>query len=85
MRVIRTGQPKIGLRKKSRNNGVTMLKVVALFLVLIFIGCATTDVVYVPPGDAVKLRETLKGVKVWIKTTEKITLPGKTDLYEGWY
>lgn len=45
----------------------------------------TTDVVYVPPGDAVKLRETLEGVKVWVRTTDDITLPGKTTLYEGWY
>ena len=62
-----------------------MLKLIALFSVFVIIGCATTDVVYVPPGDAVKLRETVKGVKVWIKTADKIVMPGKADLYNGWY
>jgi hypothetical protein len=41
--------------------------------------------VYVPHGDAVKLRETIKNVKVWIKTTEGGIIPGEMDLPEGWY
>jgi len=57
--------------------------------VLVVIGCSLfnprTDVVYVPPGDAVKLRENIKNVDVWIKTKEGEILPGKINLSEGWY
>lgn len=85
MKAIQMARQKTGLKKRSKTNGKTAIKLIAAFTVFLIIGCATTDVVYVPPGDAVKLRETVKGVKVWIKTTEKITLPGKTDLMNGWY
>ena len=81
MKAIQTARQKNGSKKRSKINGRISLIIFLLFLA----GCATTDVVYVPPGDAVKLRETIKGVKVWIKTTDKIVLPGKTDLYEGWF
>lgn len=45
-------------------------------------GCYKT--VYVEPGDAIRLREPVKGVKVWVKVGEaweasEMTLP------EGWY
>lgn len=71
---------KKGSKKRSKINGS-----ISLVLMFLLIGCATTDVVYVPPGDAVKLRETITDAKVWIKTTEKIVLPGTTTLYEGWF
>jgi hypothetical protein len=41
--------------------------------------------VYVPHGDAVRLRETVKGVKVWVKTKDGDIVPGEMDLPEGWY
>lgn len=66
-----------------------MNKIYAIIFLILFSGCALfnprTDVVYVPEGDLVKLRETVKDVKVWIKTAENIKLPGHTDLLEGWY
>lgn len=43
------------------------------------------DTVYVPDGQAVRLRETVRGVKVWVKTSDGDTVPGKMDLPEGWY
>lgn len=55
-------------------------------LALLVAGCGLrTQVVYVPPGDAVKLRETLKGVDVWVKTKEGEIIAGQADLFEGWY
>jgi len=81
MKAIQTARQRNGSKKRSKINGVMTLSIIVFFL----IGCATTDVVYVPPGDAVKLRETVKNVKVWVKTTDKIVLPGTTDLYEGWF
>lgn len=81
MKAIQMARQKNGSKKRSKINGGISFIICLLFLA----GCATTDVVYVPPGDAVKLRETVKNVKVWIKTTERIVLPGKTDLHEGWF
>ena len=46
-------------------------------------GCVRT--VYVPHGTPVRLRETVPGVKVWVKDTDGKPLAGKMDLPEGWY
>jgi hypothetical protein len=41
--------------------------------------------VYVPHGDAVRLRQDVKNVKVWVKTKDGEIVPGKMTLHEGWY
>jgi hypothetical protein len=64
-----------------------MKKLMIVLFVFLAIGCANRyRTVYVPQGDAVKLRETLKNVDVWIKPviTEK-PIPGNMTIYEGWY
>lgn len=33
----------------------------------------------------VRLRETIKGAKVWVKDSTGVTMPAKTDLLEGGY
>jgi hypothetical protein len=48
-------------------------------------GCSWNSTIYVPEGDAVKLRETVKDVKVWVKVMDQSVLPGKMDLLDGWY
>ena len=48
-------------------------------------GCKYVQTVYVPHGQAVRLRETKKQVKVWVKTETGEIVPGKMDLPEGWY
>jgi hypothetical protein len=74
------GLQKRDLRKK-------LVKTVGTFSLLIFlIGCSGLwKTVYVPHGDAVRLRETVKNVKVWVKTKNGDIVPGKMDLPEGWY
>lgn len=47
-------------------------------------GCATRTVL-VPPGEPVRLRETLRGVKVWIADKNGREIEGVVDLPEGWY
>jgi len=54
---------------------------IALFL---FVGCATRTV-YVPHGQAVRLRQPVKNVKVWVKTKDGSTEPSKMDIPEGWF
>jgi len=47
------------------------------------VGCTRT--IYVPHGTPVRLRETVKDVKVWVKDADGQPVAGKMDLYEGWY
>jgi len=48
-------------------------------------GCVFTRAVYVPHGQAVRLRETVKDVKVWVKIKEGKIVASTLDLHEGWY
>jgi len=47
-------------------------------------GCGVRTV-YVPHGMPVRLRETVKDVKVWVKDTDGKPVPGRMDLPQGWY
>ena len=55
------------------------------FLICLLMGCKSFTTVYVPDGQAVRLREPLRNVKVWIKTADGETVPGKVNIPEGWY
>ena len=46
-------------------------------------GCGTRTV-YVPPGEPVRLRETIRA-KVWVADRQGIEVPAEMDLPEGWY
>jgi len=63
-----------------------LLKRLIWFLlpILLLAGCAVRTV-YVPHGTLVRLRETVKDVKVWVKDTDGQPVAGKMDLPEGWY
>ena len=54
-----------------------------LIVVLLLSGCVRT--VYVPHGTPVRLRETVKDVKVWVKDADGQVVAGRMDLPEGWY
>ncbi len=69
-------------RKSSRIKLAIMVGTFSFFLTACG-GWYTT--VYVPHGDAVRLRETVKDVDVWVKTKTGDIVPGKMDLPEGWY
>ena len=60
------------------------MKTLCITICFLFLSCATRTV-YVPEGDAVKLRETVKNVKVWVKTKNDDIVAGKMDLHEGWF
>ena len=68
------------LRKKVRDIWLITLLIV---LVPTSAGCIRT--VYVPAGTAVRLRETIKDAKVWVKDSNGEAVAGKMDLPEGWY
>ena len=72
-------QPDLGnkLQQKIRRHWGVCVLLVALA------GCGPKTV-YVPSGTPVRLRETVKNVKVWVKTEAGIEA-SVMDLPEGWY
>jgi len=54
-----------------------------LLPILLLTGCVRT--IYVPHGTPVRLRETVKDVRVWVKDADGVPVAGRMDLYEGWY
>ena len=46
-------------------------------------GCVRT--IYVPHGTPVRLRETIRDVKVWVKEANGQAVESRMDLPEGWY
>ena len=66
---------------------VTRLKtaLVALLFVSVFLsGCATRTIL-IPPGEPVRLRENLRGVKVWVADKDGKEIEAVVDLPIGWY
>lgn len=57
--------------------------ILALLLILLLAGCTRT--IYVPHGTPVRLRETVRDVKVWVKDADGQVVAGRMDLYEGWF
>lgn len=55
------------------------------FMVLFCNGCLFTRTIYVPHGAAVRLRQNVKNVKVWVKDKDGVSVEGKMSLPEGWY
>ena len=51
---------------------------------LLLPGCGTRTV-YVPPGEPVRLRMTVKRAKVWVFDADGKPAAGVMDLPEGWY
>ena len=54
-----------------------------LIPIMLLTGCVRT--IYVPHGTPVRLRETVKDVKVWVKDSGGEPVAGRMDLAEGWY
>ena len=56
-----------------------------LTILLLASGAGCTRTIYVPHGTPVRLRETVKDVKVWVKDADGEPVAVRMDLYEGWY
>ena len=55
-----------------------------ILLLLMLTGCFTRTI-YVPDGTPVRLRETVKGARVWVLDKDGTPVEGKLDIPEGWY
>ena len=58
---------------------------IPIVLLTLITGCAFTRTIYVPSQASVRLREEVKGVKVWVKDSEGKATAGKMTLREGWF
>jgi hypothetical protein len=47
--------------------------------------CQIVKTIYVKPGQPVRLRETLKNVKVWVADSEGKWQESIMDIPDGWY
>jgi len=76
-------QPKLRDRLRDRIRK-TWFPCIALLVVLsASAGCTRT--IYVPHGEPVRLRETVKDVKVWVMGPDGKPVAGVMDVPEGWY
>jgi hypothetical protein len=62
-----------------------MMRTLLPFLLPILLLAGCTRTIYVPHGTPVRLRETVKDVKVWVKDADGQPVAGRMDIYEGWY
>ena len=74
-------QPELKKRLRAK---VRRTWAVVLLCMLFLCGCGTRTI-YVPDGEPVRLRETIRGAKVWVKDKKGNTVAGRVDLLEGWY
>ena len=75
------GQPELKERLRKR---VRQTWAVTLLCVFFLAGCGARTI-YIPQGEPVRLRETIRGAKVWVKDQQGNTVAGRVDLLEGWY
>jgi len=64
--------------------GALRVFLAAAVLACTFSGCAARTI-YVPDGAPVRLRETVRNVKIWVLDGNGDPVAGKMDLPEGWY
>ena len=77
------GHPDRRTRDKLRDK-VRKHWMIAFALLVLLSGCGTR-VVYIQHGTPVRLRETVKDVKVWVKDADGQVVAGTMNLPEGWY
>ena len=54
-----------------------------LLLVVLLTGCTRT--ILIPPGEPVRIRETIKNAKVWVIDKDGKPVAGVVDIPPGWY
>jgi hypothetical protein len=64
---------------------VTKLFLIGCILVSTLLGSGCIRTIYVPPGVPVRLRQDVKGVKIWTQDKDKKWVASKMDLEEGWF
>ncbi|MCK9179104.1 MAG: hypothetical protein M0P93_08885 [Candidatus Cloacimonetes bacterium] len=73
-------QPELKARLQKRIAAAGWL----LLMPLLMFGCAPRTI-YVASGEPVRIRETVKGAKVWVLDADGKPTAGRMDLPQGWY
>jgi hypothetical protein len=76
-------QPQLRDRLRAKVRGAWAAGLVLLALLPVA-GCQPRTI-YVAAGEPVRLRETIKGAKVWVLDKDGQPVAGRMDLPEGWY
>lgn len=76
-------QPELKRRLRERVNRTWATVLAVALCAGLLVGC--TRVVYVPPGEPVRLRETISDAKIWVMGQDGTPVAGVMDLPEGWY
>ena len=76
-----TSQPELRERLRKR---VRQTWAVAFLWIFFLTGCGSRAI-YVPHGEPVRLRQTIRGAKVWVMDANGKPTAGKMDLPEGWF
>lgn len=79
------GDSDTATRNKLRSKVRKHFPVVAVVLPILLVAGCGVRTVYVPHGTPVRLRETIKDAKVWVKDADGQVIAGEMDLPEGWY
>ena len=82
---VSDAMPQTELRKRLTDRIVNHWGAVLIVLMLATGAAGCTRTVYVSDGEPVRLRETVKNVKVWIKDADGNIIAGRVDLLEGGY
>lgn len=72
------------LRRRVRKTWGGAALALLLATALLLAGCGTRTV-YVPGGEPVRLRETIRNAKVWVLDASGKPVAGRMDLPDGWY
>ena len=64
---------------------LTWLAITVVLVGCVLMGGCQPRTIYVPHGEPVRLRQTLKSVKVWVLDADGKPVAGTMDLPEGWY
>ncbi len=56
-----------------------------IIVCLLISGCGGNRIIYVPDGEPVKIRETIKNAKVWTLDSQGKPVAGKMDIPAGWF
>jgi len=62
-----------------------LIKVLFVVIILILCGNCATRTVYVPHGQAVRLREEMEDVDIWVKDKDGNIVAGNMTIHEGWF
>ena len=74
-------QPELKKRLRAR---VRQMWAVIVLCMLFITGCGSKTV-YIPEGEPVRLRETIRNAKVWVADANGKPTAGKMDLPAGWF